>query len=91
MKIVINHDNCGHADAYSDRCLRNSILNPEGHERYCMKEVIEDGKEELTVVLIQDGKQYTLVLHEPGEIEATAEEGWVAFERGEIIKLDSIS
>lgn len=88
MKIVIDHDNCAHADSYSERCLRNSILNPLGHERFCMIQQFEDGKEALTVVLIQEKKQYTLVLTTQEEREAVAEEGWSAFARlGDVVEL----
>lgn len=87
MKIIIDHDNCAHADTYSERCLRNTILNPLGHERFCMRFLHDDGKDALTVTLIQDRKQYTLVLETQEEREAVAEEGWAAFLRGEVVDL----
>jgi hypothetical protein len=62
MLIIIDHDNCQHADAFSERCLGKTIKDPLGHERYCMRHLEDDGKEELTVVLIQDGKRHTIVL-----------------------------
>ncbi|HEC24282.1 MAG TPA: hypothetical protein ENI95_15345 [Chloroflexi bacterium] len=79
MKIVIDHDNCEHASAFADRCLGATIREPEGHERYCMAHVEDDGKPELTVVLIFDGQEHTLVLRDMAEREAVALEGWAAF------------
>jgi hypothetical protein len=79
MKIVIDHDNCQHGGAFSDRCLSATILNPLGHERYCTAQVTDDGLPELTVVLRMDAKEYTLVLRDEEERMAVALEGWTAF------------
>jgi len=81
MKIVINHDNCQHANAFADRCLAATIRNPLGHERYCAAQVEDDGQPELTVVLIFDGQEHSLVLRDEAEREAVASEGWPAFLR----------
>ena len=81
MKVIINHDNCQHADSYSERCLMNTIMNPEGHEPFCTVERVDDGQKALTVVLIQDGKTYTRVLHTRLEQEVAATEGWPGFAR----------
>lgn len=78
MKIIINHDNCQHASAFADRCLAATIRNPLGHERYCAAEVLDDGQPALTVVLIFDGQEHTLVLDETNR-EIVASEGWAAF------------
>lgn len=81
MKVVINHDSCNCADAPSDRCLAATIMFPEGHERYCTAEVVDDGQDALTVVLLQDGKVHTLVLRDQRDREIVAGEGWPAFVR----------
>lgn len=81
MKILIDHDTCRHAGAFSDRCLSATILNPLGHERYCMAKIEEDGRPELTVTLKMEGKQYTLVIHSEEQRKAVAYEGWTAFTR----------
>ena len=81
MKIVINHDNCQHANAFADRCLAATIRNPLGHDRYCAAQVEDDGRPELTVVLIFDGEEHTLVLRDEAEREVVASEGWPAFLR----------
>jgi len=79
MKVMINHDNCQHGGAFSDRCLAATIRNPLGHERFCTALLEDDGQSDLTVVLVMDGQEHVLTLHTPEEIEAASAEGWVAF------------
>jgi hypothetical protein len=79
MKITVNHDNCQHGGAFADRCLAATIRNPLGHERYCKAQMEDDGRSELTIVLIFDGQEHTLVLHDEAERERVASEGWPAF------------
>lgn len=79
MKIEIDHDQCKHGGAFSDRCLRATILNPLGHERYCMVGFEDDSRPELTVTLRIDHEQGTLVLHDKAEREVAASDGWMAF------------
>ena len=79
MKVVINHDRCVHADAFATRCLAATIEYPMGESHYCLAGVIDDGKPELTVSLIFEGKTYTRVLHNQAERDIVAAEGWPAF------------
>jgi hypothetical protein len=79
MRIRINHDHCEHASAYADRCLAGTLLNPLGHERFCAAQVEDDGKPEMTVTLVFDGEDHTLVLPDRHAVELVAAEGWEAF------------
>lgn len=79
MKITINHDACAHGGEFADRCLGATIRNPLGHERCCMAQMDNDGRPELTVTLIFDRQDHTLVLRNEAEQKAAASEGWVAF------------
>lgn len=81
MKVIINHDTCTHGGDFADRCLAATIRHPLGHERYCSERVEDDGRPELTVVLIYDGQEHTLVLRDKVEQEAVAAEGVAAFMR----------
>ena len=81
MKITINHDKCQHGGDYADRCLAATIRNPLGHEHFCMAQMEDDGKPELTVSLIYNGEAHTLVLHDQNEVDIVASEGWPAFLR----------
>ena len=79
MKITIDHDQCKHGGAFSDRCLAATIRYPLGHERYCMAGVEDDGRDELTVVLKMEGQEFELILRDEAEQRAVALEGWTAF------------
>jgi hypothetical protein len=79
MRVVINHDRCVHADAFATRCLATMIQNPLGQEHYCLAGVVDDGRPELTLILIFEGKRYTKVLHTQAERDNVAAEGWPAF------------
>jgi hypothetical protein len=79
MRIVINHDNCRHGGAFADKCLAATLHHPLGHERFCTAEVQDDGKPEVTVTLIMDGRSYTQTFWTRAEREAAAAQGWPAF------------
>jgi hypothetical protein len=83
MKVIINHNNCQHGAAYADHCLAATIRNPLGHEKYCMAQMEEDGKPELTVTLIEANEERTIILHSQAEQDAAASEGWRAFYKSE--------
>ena len=85
MKVVINHDRCAHSDAFATRCLATMIQNPLGQEHFCLASVVDDGKPELTVILVFDGRTYTRILHNEVERESVAAEGWPAFTQPERI------
>ena len=85
MLVVIDHDNCSHADTFSERCLGKTIQDPLGHERYCMKRMEDDGKEELTVILIQDGKRHKIVLKDQAARDRASLGELVVFQTEEII------
>jgi len=79
MRIVIDHDQCRHGGAFSDRCLSSTLLHPLGHERYCTAKVEDDGRSEVTVTLVTGGRSYTRRFADRFEREAAAAEGWTAF------------
>ena len=81
MKIIINHDTCTHGGDFADRCLAATIRHPLGHERYCTERVEDDGRPELTVVLVYDGIEHTVVIRDEKEREVAASEGVAAFLR----------
>ncbi len=78
MRVVINRDRCQHADAFAARCLAGMIDHPLGQEHYCLASVVDDGKPELTVEVILEGKRYVAVLHNQVEREIVMAEGWPA-------------
>lgn len=81
MYILIDHDQCKHADAYSDLCLAKTMRYPLGHEQYCMAEFRDDGKRSITVVLREDGKEYSRVFESEEALRNAALEGSGAFSK----------
>jgi hypothetical protein len=72
MKITIDHDKCLHGGFFAEKCLAATLRSPLGHERSCMAAVEEDGKPEITVILIEDGKEQVIILHNEDEQQAAA-------------------
>ena len=79
MRIVIDHNQCKHGGAFADRCLGATILDPLGHERYCMVEMEDDSRPELTVTLRFNHQECTRTFLDEAEREVAASDGWVAF------------
>lgn len=80
MYIVIDHDECNHAGPYRDRCLSNTMRHVLGHERYCMTACDDGGRDEITVVLREDGQELTRVFQDQVELASVWLEGSLAFE-----------
>jgi hypothetical protein len=72
MKITIDHDKCNHSGFFAEKCLAATLRSPLGHERSCMAAIEEDGRPEVTVILIEDGKEQTIILHNEDEQQAAA-------------------
>ncbi|HLC04135.1 MAG TPA: hypothetical protein VJK02_13945 [Anaerolineales bacterium] len=79
MKLVINHDTCRHAGEFADRCLAASLRHPYGWERFCSAESLDDGRPEISVDLILEGRTYTRVFQTEQDRLIAASEGWLAF------------
>lgn len=79
MYIVIDHDQCKHANAYSDVCLAKTMRHPLGHENYCMAELRDDGSRAITFVLREGGEEYIRVFESEEVLRAGALEGAAAF------------
>ena len=77
MKITINHDTCQHSAAFADRCLAATLRNPLGHERYCMVQLEEDGRSDLTITLIVNGQSQTFTFRSDTEQAVGAVEEWL--------------
>ncbi|MGA9532206.1 MAG: hypothetical protein WBR18_05770 [Anaerolineales bacterium] len=80
MYILIDHDECKHAGPYRDRCLSNTMRHVLGHERYCMAACDDDGRDEITVVLREDGQELTRTFQTEDELASVWLEGSLAFE-----------
>ena len=77
MKVVIDRDLCDASLPFCSRCSAAFIRYPEGSDRMCIQDVIEDGKETLTIEMHTD--QRVLVVELTDEMQELASvEGWEA-------------
>ena len=77
MKVVIDRGLCNTELAFCQRCSAALFRHPEGYDRLCILEVIEDGKETLTLEMKTDGRNLEIELTED-EQELAGIEGWEA-------------
>ena len=75
MKVVIDRDLCGANLAYCQRCSAAFIRHPEGSDRLCIRDIIEDGKKTLTLKILTDGRILEIALTDE-ERELASVEGW---------------
>jgi hypothetical protein len=77
MKVVMDRDLCGANLAYCQRCSAAFIRYPEGSDRLCIRDIIEDDKETLTLKMFTDGRILEIELTDDQQALA-AVEGWEA-------------
>ena len=77
MKVVIDRDLCDTNLSYCQRCSAAFIRYPEGTDRLCIMDIVEDGKDTLTIQMKTDGRELELELTEE-ERELASVEGWEA-------------
>lgn len=77
MKVVIDRDLCDASLPFCARCSAAFIKYPEGSDRMCIQEVIEDGKETLTIEMHTDDRVLTVELTEE-QRDLASVEGWEA-------------
>lgn len=77
MKVVLDRDLCDASLSYCQRCSAAFIRYPEGTDRLCIREVIDDGKDTLTLQMLTDGRELTVELTEE-QRELASVEGWEA-------------
>ncbi len=75
MKVTIDRNICGASLNACEHCFSFFVQYPEGVDRYCIVEEVEDGSDKLTLKLLSDGLERTLVLDDQDR-ELVATEGW---------------
>lgn len=75
MKVLIDRDLCDAALPFCQRCSAAFIRNPEGVDRHCIREIIDDGRNTLTLKMLTDGRVLEVELADE-ERELAAVEGW---------------
>lgn len=77
MRVVIDRDLCDASLPFCSRCSAAFIRYPEGSDRMCIKDIVEDGKDTLTIEMHTD--QQTMVVELTEEMQELASvEGWEA-------------
>ena len=77
MKVVIDRDLCDASLPFCQRCSAAFIRYPEGSDRMCIKEIVDDGNDLLTLVMKTDGRVLQLKLSDE-QRELASVEGWEA-------------
>lgn len=77
MKVIIDRDLCDASLPFCARCSAAFIRYPEGSDRLCIRDIIEDGKDTLTIVMHTDDRTFEIELSEE-ERELASVEGWEA-------------
>lgn len=75
MKVIIDRDLCDTNLSFCQRCSAAFIRNPEGTDRPCIREIIEDGKDTLTLKMFSDGRTVELELTDE-QRDLASVEGW---------------
>ena len=78
MYVKINRNVCPAHLAFCERCFGRFLQYPMGYERRCFEELVDDGREELTIDLTTGEHHVTLVLNEE-QRKLMAGEGWAYF------------
>lgn len=77
MKVVMDRGLCHASLAYCQRCSAAFIRHPQGHDRLCVLDVVDDGKETLTLDIRTDDRQLQIELTEE-QRDVAGIEGWEA-------------
>ena len=77
MKVIIDRDLCNASLPFCQRCSAAFIRYPEGSDRLCIMDVVEDGKETLTLEMHSDNRQLEVELTDEMR-ELASIEGWEA-------------
>lgn len=75
MKVIIDRDLCDANLAFCQRCSAAFIRYPEGTDRLCVRDVIEDGKDTLTLKMFSDGRTIEVELTDE-QRDLASVEGW---------------
>ena len=77
MKVIIDRDLCDASLPFCQRCSAALIRHPEGTDRPCIMDIIDDDKETLTFVMHTDNRTINIELTDEDR-ELASVEGWEA-------------
>ena len=77
MRVIMDRGLCNASLPYCQRCSAAFIRYPEGEDRQCVRDIIDDGSELLTIELRTDGRVLQIELSDEMR-ELASVEGWEA-------------
>jgi hypothetical protein len=77
MKVFIDRDLCDASLPFCARCSAAFIRYPEGSDRLCIRDIIDDGKDTLTLIVNSDNRTLEIELTDE-ERDLASVEGWQA-------------
>ncbi|NKQ34379.1 MAG: hypothetical protein HF973_02060 [Chloroflexi bacterium] len=77
MKVILDRGLCNATLEFCQRCSAALIRNPEGVDRPCIMDVIDDGSELLTIKMLTDDRTIEIELTDEARDLASVE-GWEA-------------
>ena len=77
MRVVIDRDLCDASLPFCQRCSAAFIRYPQGVDRHCIRDIIDDGHDKLTIEMKTDGRRLVIELSDE-ERDLAAVEGWEA-------------
>lgn len=77
MRVSIDRNLCNTSLPFCQRCSAAFIRFPEGEDRLCIMEVVDDGKETLTLHMLTDDRELEIELTDE-QREIASVEGWEA-------------
>ncbi|MCA9948137.1 MAG: hypothetical protein KDE48_00695 [Anaerolineales bacterium] len=75
MKVIIDRGLCDTNLTYCQRCSAALFRHPEGYDRLCILDIIDDNKDTLSLEMYTDGRTLELELTDE-ERELASVEGW---------------
>jgi len=75
MHVTIDRGLCDTTLEFCQRCSAAFIKFPEGVDRHCILDIVDDGKEALTLKMYTDGRVLEIELTDE-ERELASVEGW---------------
>ncbi len=77
MRVIIDRELCDATLSYCQRCSAAFITYPEGVDRHCIRDIIDDGSDLLTIEMRTDGRELVIELTDE-ERDIAGVEGWEA-------------
>ncbi len=75
MKVILDRGLCNATLEFCQRCSAALIRNPEGVDRPCIMDVIDDGSELLTIEMLTDDRVIEIELSKEDQ-DIAGVEGW---------------